>query len=532
MKHVGHVIRTAGRRSIDRSHLVQYFRSLVRFNTMSLRRYFQPATTLPTASQTQLSPNVLQEVNQAVRAALQPKENGGRRASKRKYTTSFTPEDRARIGKYASENGNAAAVKKFKATHEIGESTVRLFKKKYMEEIKKRENPEDEVTTLPTLRRGRKVMLGEELDAKVKNYVLVLRNAGTPIGSSIVMAVGEGMVRAHDRTMLVQHGGHIQITKAWALSLLQRMGFVQSPVGTSLIPVWSRLMMRLSGMSRSFTILATCFRKLLFTSSICSPDRPGVDLVVALRLAAAGSRRVEVIGLGDKRQITATFAAALDGTFLPMQILYQGKTDRSHPNYAFPDGFDIFHTPNHWANEETCLRFFENIIFPYIEKVREEIGVPSQKAMVLMDNFSGQKTTSLLEKLEEKGIVVVMIPAGTTDRLQPLDVSTNKAAKDFMREKFRHWYAQEVEKQLQAGTAENDVKINMGMPVMKEVGVKWLTALYDKLRMETSIIINGFKNVGIVEAVEKARKGGLDDESAVSPEVDEDPFNGCSDAED
>ena len=100
---------------------------------MSLRRYFQPATILPTASQTQLSPNVFQEVNQAVRA-LQPKENGGRRASKRKYTTSFTPEDRARIGKYASENVNAAAVKKFKATHEIGEtqSTVRLFKKRYV----------------------------------------------------------------------------------------------------------------------------------------------------------------------------------------------------------------------------------------------------------------------------------------------------------------------------------------------------------------------------------------------------------------
>ena len=35
-----------------------------------------------------------------------------------------------------------------------------------------------------------------------------------------------------------------------------------------------------------------------------------------------------------------------------------------------------------------------------------------------------------------------------------------------MREKVRHWYAQEVEKHLQAGTAENDVKINMGMPVM------------------------------------------------------------------
>ena len=38
---------------------------------------------------------------------------------KRKYTTSFTPEDRARIGKYVSENVNAAAIKKFKATHAV-----------------------------------------------------------------------------------------------------------------------------------------------------------------------------------------------------------------------------------------------------------------------------------------------------------------------------------------------------------------------------------------------------------------------------
>ena len=64
------------------------------------------------------------------------------------------------------------------------------------------------------------------------------------------------------------------------------------------------------------------------------------------------------------------------------------------------------------------------------------MGAPSQKAMILMDNFSGQTTTSLLYKMEEKGIVVIMVSAGTTDTLQPLDVSTNKAAKDFLREKF------------------------------------------------------------------------------------------------
>ena len=118
-----------------------------------------------------------------------------------------------------------------------------------------------------------------------------------------------------------------------------------------------------------------------------------------------------------------------------------------------------------------------------------------------MDNFTGQKTTAVLDKLEENGIVVVMVPGGTTDRLQPLDVSVNKPAKDFLHEKFRQWYAGEVQKQLEAGTDEENVKVNMGMPVMKEVGAQWLTALYDRLQNEKITVINGFKNVRIVEAV-------------------------------
>ena len=94
---------------------------------------------------------------------MQWKEEGTQsqqRVKKRKYTTTFTPENRAKRGKYASVNGNAAAVMKFKATHEIGESTVRLFKKRYLEEVKKRENPQDGVTTLQKLKRVQKLILG------------------------------------------------------------------------------------------------------------------------------------------------------------------------------------------------------------------------------------------------------------------------------------------------------------------------------------------------------------------------------------
>lgn len=87
---------------------------------MSLLKFFKPTNTLPTAKDTGLSEHVIREANQAVSEAPPVK--------KMKYTTTFSPDDRAEIGKYAAENGNAAAVRKYG----VGESTTRLFKTKYL----------------------------------------------------------------------------------------------------------------------------------------------------------------------------------------------------------------------------------------------------------------------------------------------------------------------------------------------------------------------------------------------------------------
>lgn len=367
-------------------------------------------------------------------------------------------------------------------------------------------------------KRGRKVLLGEELDGMVQKYVQAIRDAGTPIGTNVVMAAAQGIVKAHDRTFLFENGGYISITRNWALSLLGRMGYVKRKATTKSTPKMSDEVFQ--GVKTRFLKQVSSVSKLtsIPESLMINIDQTGIKLVPTgdWTMAASGSKRVEVAGLNDKRQITATFGASLDGTFLPMQVLYQGKTDRSYPKFVFPDGFDIFHTPNHWVNEVTCLGFFEKIVFPYIDKVRRAMEAPNQKALLIMDNFSGQTTDDILEKLKEKGIVLVMVPANTTDRLQPLDVSVNKSAKDFLRERFRTWYAEQVEKQLQAGVEATAVTVNMGMPVMKELGAKWLTSLYDKLQREKTIIINGFKKVGIVDA--------LKNQTMSSDEDDIDPF--------
>lgn len=54
-------------------------------------------------------------------------------------------------------------------------------------------------------------------------------------------------------------------------------------------------------------------------------------------------------------------------------------------------------------------------------------------ALVIFHHFSGQMTDTIFELLEENHLRRVMIPANCTDQLQALDVSVNKAAKEFLR---------------------------------------------------------------------------------------------------
>lgn len=64
-------------------------------------------------------------------------------------------------------------------------------------------------------------------------------------------------------------------------------------------------------------------------------------------MESKGKKRVEITGLHDKRQITAVFCGTLEGRFLPLQLIYGGKTQRCHPVYDFPDDWCVTHSENH-----------------------------------------------------------------------------------------------------------------------------------------------------------------------------------------
>ena len=86
------------------------------------------------------------------------------------------------------------------------------------------------------------------------------------------------------------------------------------------------------------------------------------------------AKYVPVKGVDDKRQITATFAGSLIGKFLPIQLIYKGKTKRSLPKFKVPITLSLSYTENHRSNTEKSIKFFEQIIFPYLKMFKRENG--------------------------------------------------------------------------------------------------------------------------------------------------------------
>ena len=87
-------------------------------------------------------------------------------------------------------------------------------------------------------------------------------------------------------------------------------------------------------------------------------DQTGIKLVPSSfsTMERQGSKRIEMAGVNDKRQITAVFCGTMLGDFLPVQLIYKGKTPRCHPQFQFLSGWDITHSPKHWSSEETMMQ--------------------------------------------------------------------------------------------------------------------------------------------------------------------------------
>ncbi len=93
-------------------------------------------------------------------------------------------------------------------------------------------------------------------------------------------------------------------------------------------------------------------------------------------------------------------------------------------------------------------------------------------------------TDAMFILLENNNLLYIIVCPNTADKLHPLGLSVNKAAKDFFRSQFQLWYAEKIcisadtTSASDGGTASSlsshVTHVDLKLSTMKSIGAKWM----------------------------------------------------------
>ena len=277
----------------------------------------------------------------------------------------YSNKDRFSLGKNARIYGTASTVRKWKKTYpHINESTVRGFKKRYKAQIRdenrKRKSPRKVIVNKL---RGRPCFLGNKIDALVQKYLKATRYKGGVANTMVATATAEGLTKRYP----LLKKDHIELGKSWAQSLFHHLGFVRcmKTTGKVCIPFGAQKEAELKFLHQ---IVNNAEKHQIPPNLIINFDRTLSKYVQvsSTTMDKKGGSNAPIEGISDKRSIAATFSVTLENKFLPMQLIYKGKTGQSLSKVKFPNGFSLSANESHYSNENEALKFVEEIILPYI----------------------------------------------------------------------------------------------------------------------------------------------------------------------
>ena len=176
--------------------------------------------------------------------------------------------------------------------------------------------------------------------------------------------------------MLKENGGTIELGRKWCESIFKRLNFVRRKCTTAK-PIIAPGLVPEIGLTFYKDVNEAVNTYEIPAELIINIDQTPLPFVLISKytMEEKGASRVSVPGTADYRQITGTFGVTLSGDFLPIQLIYQGKTKLSQPKFGFPSEFHITQTPNHWANESTSIDLLNHILIPYVQKKRKEMNL-------------------------------------------------------------------------------------------------------------------------------------------------------------
>ncbi|KAK3251732.1 hypothetical protein CYMTET_38934 [Cymbomonas tetramitiformis] len=210
--------------------------------------------------------------------------------------------------------------------------------------------------------------------------------------------------------------------------------------------------------------------------------------------AERGSSVVPMIGLDDMRQITGVVVEALgdnfEGLVVGMQLVYQGKTDRCLPDreHRAKDMFSDFifgYTYNHWADEDTNVDLFADIIVVHLLAVKARLKLlDDHKALVILDAWPVQKTESFRGRVRSKWpwIVLLYIFAGGTGRSQKYDIDGANVMKPKLNERAGLYVQKQFTERLDAGENPEEIRLDLTLSTLKVQQLYWMGEVYAEFK--------------------------------------------------
>ena len=161
-------------------------------------------------------------------------------------------------------------------------------------------------------------MLEDQIWCQITDIVNSCRLAGCVINRSRVIAIGKGIIRATDASLLKEYGGPIELTNRWARRLMEKMDWSQRKATTSKLPVAPALDREIKRSLQK--IIATAVdtyknkKDLIFNfdQTPLAFLSPG-----SYTMAPKGKKKVPIQNENSKGGITGTIVVTATGVTLP-----------------------------------------------------------------------------------------------------------------------------------------------------------------------------------------------------------------------
>ena len=179
---------------------------------------------------------------------------------------------------------------------------------------------------------GHPLVLGE-LDTMVQSYIKDIKavsSHGALVNSSLAIATGKALIQKYPNAV-----GNIDIdTSSWTKSLFKCIGCVHWMKALLKVKIPDGARCEIEFLFHH-EIVTTMEKHNILGSVIINIDQTLLKFVPTSNstLIEKGAMSVTMDGGSDKRCITGTFSIMFSNEFLPMQLIYGGKTVQRLPHF-------------------------------------------------------------------------------------------------------------------------------------------------------------------------------------------------------